>query len=326
MTVVEDIDALPQGLRFALAIGVFDGVHRGHARIVSALRKAASDLNAEPVVVTFHPHPRAVLGGDTPAQLCDLSERLAWLDHLGVGTVVVQRFDESFADQAPQEFLARLAKGRQLCALVMTPESAFGRGRAGGIEAARRSQEVFGYAVIEVPQLANSGVTISSTRLRELLTEGRLSEVSRLLGRPYAVTGEVVEGDKRGRQMGYPTANLRFESPVALPADGIYAVRVSWGGNDPLEPQHVANGVASLGVRPTFGDGGARILEVHVFDFDGNLYGERLRVEFVRRLRGEKRFSSAAALIAQMDRDAARARRVLEHAGDRRGTLKPNAC
>jgi riboflavin kinase/FMN adenylyltransferase len=156
---------------------------------------------------------------------------------------------------------------------------------------------------------------VSSTRVREALAAGRLAEVKRLLGRRYAVTGTVVRGDRRGRTLGYPTANLSFDAPVALPPDGIYAVRAAWGGRDLLNAQRGANGVASLGVRPTFGAGGARWLEVNLFDVNENLYGRKMRVEFVRRLRGEKQFASADALVRQMDRDAARARAVLRQAG-----------
>ncbi len=143
-----------------------------------------------------------------------------------------------------------------------------------------------------------------------MVNHGRLSDARRLLGRTYSVTGRVVAGDRRGRDLGFPTANLEFASPVALPPDGVYAVRVRWGGADPENPAHQADGVASLGVRPTFG-GGARLLEAYLFDFEGDLYDEQLRVEFVRRLRGEKKFGSAEALIAQMNRDAERAKRVL---------------
>lgn len=317
MRVVHDIDKLPVGLRFVLAVGVFDGVHRGHWRVIRALTDSAASLDAEPVVLTFAPHPAVVLrGGNAPPLLCDLRERLAQLARLGVGTTVVQRFDHDFADQPPEAFLARVSAGRHLAGLVMTAESAFGRDRSGGLSAIRGLASSFGYRVIEVPRLASEGATLSSTRLRSLLADGRLYAVNRLLGRPYAVIGEVVHGDIRGRELGYPTANLHFDTPVALPEDGIYVVRVSWGGVDPLAPDHRADGVASLGVRPTFADGGARILEVHVFDFDGDLYGQRLRVEFVRRLRGEKRFSSSDALIRQMDRDAARAREVLRLTGN----------
>jgi riboflavin kinase/FMN adenylyltransferase len=196
-------------------------------------------------------------------------------------------------------------------ALVMTAESAFGRDRAGGLAAIRRLAPEMGFGVIEVDRLANEGVTVSSTGLRNLLAEGKLAAVRKLLGRDYAVVGTVVRGDRRGRELGYPTANLRFDAPVALPADGVYAVRAGWGGRNLLEPARRADGVASLGVRPTFEADGSRVLEVHLFDVDANLYGKKLRVEFVRRLRGEKRFSGATSLIRQMDRDSARARAVL---------------
>ncbi len=315
MKVLRSIDDLPDGLRFVLAIGMLDGVHRGHQRIIGALLRAARRDAAEAVVLTFEPHPAEVLRGSPPPLLGDPQERLALLDQLGVGTLVVQHFDTRFAEQDPQQFLAHLcSNGRRLVGLVMTSETAFGRNRSGGLERIRRLGPELGYRVIEVARLANHGATVSSTRLRSLLAAGRLAQVKRLLGRPYAVTGSVVHGDERGRALGFPTANLAFDAPVALPPDGIYAVRAGWGGENLLDPARRAGGVASLGVRPTFGDGGARILEVNLFDVDEDLYGRRLRVEFVRRLRGEKRFGSVDALVRQMQRDATRARTVLNRA------------
>jgi riboflavin kinase/FMN adenylyltransferase len=311
---LNSIDALPKRLQFVLAIGVFDGVHRGHRQVMAALRRAATKHRAKSVVLTFDPHPAQILRGSAPPQLCDMDERLALLAAQEVDVAVVQPFTQSFADQPPEAFLARLSRGRQLEALVMTADSAFGRDRAGGLAAIRHLATELGFEVVEVDRLANDGLTVSSTGLRNLLTEGKLASVRKLLGRDYAVVGEVVHGDRRGRELGYPTANLAFAAPVALPPDGVYAVRVGWGGRDLLNPQHNADGVASLGVRPTFEAAGARRLEVHLFDVDEDLYGKRLRVEFVRRLRGEKRFASAAALVRQMDRDAARARAVLSSA------------
>jgi riboflavin kinase / FMN adenylyltransferase len=308
---LRDIDDLPSRLRFALAIGVFDGVHRGHRRVIKALTAAAKRNAAQPVVLTFDPHPAGVLHNAAPPLVCDLQDRVAWLHQLGVATVVVQRFDDEFADQTPEAFLERLRRGRDLAALVMTPESAFGRDRAGTMDSVRRLAPKLGFELVEVGQLARHGATVSSTRLRAELAEGRLSEVTRLLGRPYAVIGTVVRGDARGRELGYPTANLAFAQPVALPADGIYAIRAAWGGKNPLEPTRRADGVASLGVRPTFASSGERILEAHLFDVNEDLYGIRLRIEFVRRLRGEKRFSSVAALVRQMHRDSVRATKVL---------------
>ena len=319
-----DIDQLPIGLRFALSIGIFDGVHRGHRRLLSALMRAATTHSAHAVVLTFDPHPAAVLGGEAPLVLCDPEERLARIEKLGVDIIVVQRFDREFANQPPEAFLERVCRGRQMVALVMSAESAFGRDRAGSLPAIRRLSTTLGFSVIEIEPVAARHGRLSSTGLRELVALGRLADVARLLGRPHAVIGEVVRGDRRGHDLGYPTANLRFDQPVALPPDGIYAVRASWGGRDPLDPRRRAEGVASLGVRPTFG-GGARTLEVHLFDVDGDLYGGRLRVEFVRRLRGERKFGSVPALVRQMYRDAAHAKEVLAHseAGD---ALKPNDC
>ena len=312
MRVLRDIDELPAGLRFALAIGTFDGVHRGHVRVVNALIQAAAQLDAVPVVLTFDPHPAAVLRGEPPELLCDPNERLELLEHLGVQITVVQPFDTAFADQPGETFLARLTYGRELRGLVLTAESAFGRDRSAGLNTARELARRFEYRVIEVPHLASAGAVVSSSRVRSVLAEGSLGDVQRLLGRRYAVVGTVVEGDQRGRALGYPTANLSFDRAVALPKDGVYAVRVAWDALDPPNERQRRPGVASLGVRPTFGGGGARILEVSVFDFNGDLYGTHMRVEFVRRLRGEKRFTSSVALIGQMDRDAARARQVLE--------------
>jgi riboflavin kinase/FMN adenylyltransferase len=312
VNVVRGLDALPANLRFALTIGMFDGVHRGHQRAIRTLVRTAREADADAVVLTFNPHPAQVLRGNAPPLLSALEERLARLAALGVDSTVVQAFDRQFADQPADEFLERVCAGRRLVALVMTAESAFGRDRTGMLGRVKALAPALGFRVVEIPRVISEGSTVSSTRLRATLATGRLGQARRLLGRDYAVVGNVVRGDQRGRELGYPTANIAFDEEVALPADGIYAVRAGWGGENPLAPAHTADGVASLGVRPTFG-GGARVLEVHLFDFDGNLYGMKIRVEFVRRLRGEKRFASADTLIRQMNRDTERARAVLQN-------------
>ncbi|MEJ7753758.1 MAG: riboflavin kinase, partial [Candidatus Limnocylindrales bacterium] len=245
------------------------------------------------------------------------------LDAMVGGLVVVQRFDRDFAAQPAEGFVERLARGRDLAGLVMSPESAFGRDRQGTLDRIRALSAERGFTLDESPSLELGGERVSSTRIRQLIEAGRLADAAALLGRRYAVIGEVVPGDRRGREMGYPTANLAFDEPVVLPPDGIYATRVSWGGEDPLRPGRTADGVASLGVRPTFANDGVRLLEVHLFDFDEDLYGQRLRVEFVRHQRGEQRFRSVDALVRQMDRDATRARRILAPS---RAATKSNAC
>lgn len=312
------IEELPAGTRLAVTVGVFDGLHRGHLRLLRHLVGAAGRWGAEPAVVTFEPHPDAVLLGAAPPLLCDPAERLARLEQAGVRHAVLQRFDPVFAAQTPEAFVDRLRRGRELAGLVMSPDSAIGRGRAGTPERLRELGRERGFRVDVVRPVERAGAMVSASRIRAALAAGRLPEARRMLGRDPAVTGRVVRGDARGRLLGYPTANLAFDAPVALPADGIYTVMVTWGGPDALRPARTAGGVASLGVRPTF-EPGDRTLEVHLFDVDDDLYGERLRVGFLRRQRAERRFSSAAALVAQMDRDAALARRVL--AG--RGTGRP---
>jgi riboflavin kinase/FMN adenylyltransferase len=310
MRVVDGVDSLPAGLRFVATLGVFDGVHVGHRVVLDETIRTARELDAVPVVITFRPHPEAVLRGRAPALLCDPSEKLARIGADGIDFLVVQSFDHAFSEQSAETFVDRLGSGRDLAGLVMSSESAFGHDRAGTAATLRRLAAAEGWALVEVPTLERAHERVSSGRVRTLVEEGNLAAASRLLGRPYAVIGEVVHGDARGRELGFPTANLYFAQDVALPPNGIYAVRASWGGEDPLVPVQRVDGVASLGVRPTFGEG-HRLLEVYLLDFDGDLYGQRLRVEFVRRQRGEKRFGSAEALIDQMNRDVERARSIL---------------
>jgi riboflavin kinase/FMN adenylyltransferase len=293
----------------AAAIGVFDGVHRGHRAFIGRLVQEARRRDARSVLVTFQPHPAGVLRGTSPSVLCDSPERAARLAELGIDHLVVERFDATLAAQSAEDFIARLGARRRLVALVMTAASAFGRGRAGNLASMRDLGARDGFDVVQVDQHHGGGAVISSSRIRAAVEAGRLAEAARLLGRRYAVAGTVVHGDARGRTLGFPTANLAFETPVVLPPDGIYAVRVSWGG-DPLQPVRRADGVASLGVRPTFGHG-SRVLEVFLLDFDEDLYDAHLRVEFVRRQRGERRFTSVERLVEQMQRDVLRARAIL---------------
>jgi len=321
-----DIDALPGGMRLALTVGVFDGVHRGHRALLAATVRAARRYGAEPTVITFDAHPDLALHGAAPPLLCDPAERLALLAGIGVSHLVVQHFDHRFALQTAEQFLGRVRHGRQLAVLVMATGSAIGHGRAGTPKALAALGAREGFDVEIVPTLGLAGDRVSASRIRDLLATGRLAAARNLLGRRPSVVGRVVGGASRGRDLGFRTANLAFDEPVALPPDGIYAVEASWdeeqaawGGPNPLSPRRRAGGVASLGVRPTFDVAGERLLEVHLFDIGEDLYGMRLRVEWVRRLRAERRFGSATALIAQMTRDASRARAIVGGSAGRPG-------
>jgi riboflavin kinase/FMN adenylyltransferase len=308
--IVTDLRARRDRRPVAVTVGAFDGLHRGHQRLVGVLVEAARARGAVAAVVTFVPHPDAVLHGTTPTLLCDPSEREARFAALGVDLLVRHPFDRDVATIPAETFVQGLMGAGPLVALLMTTDSAFGKGRGGTLDSLPPVARDLGFDLVEVSSMTVGGARISDSRLREQIGAGRLAEARALLGRRYAVIGTVVHGDGRGRELGYPTANLAFDAPVTLPPNGIYAVHASWGGSDPLRPAHRADGVASLGVRPTFGVR-ARLLEAHLFDVSPDLYGQRLRVEFVRRQRGERRFTSAAALVTQMDLDAARARRIL---------------
>ena len=309
MAQLRSLDDLPRELRFAAGVGVFDGVHVGHCRFVTELGNAARNADAKSVAITFDPHPRAVLADGAPPLLCDLEERVARLERAGLDFVVVQPFDRAFSELSAEVFVDRLADGRDLAALALTRGAALGHGRAGTIEALERLGARRDFRMIPVEPVTVGRQRVSSSRIRRAVAAGHLAEARTLLGRPHAVRGEVIHGDGRGRALGYPTANLAFAAPVALPPNGIYAVRASWGGRV-LRPARRAEGVASLGVRPTFGPGD-RVLEVFLLDFDELIYGERLRVEFVRRQRGERKFSGIEPLVRQMAIDVERARAIL---------------
>ncbi len=296
-----------------VTVGVFDGVHRGHQQVFEVLEEAARRLGVMPVAITFDPHPSAVVAGRAPDLLMDQQERFERLSVLVGGLVVVQVFDEAFRRTTASEFILRIGSGRNLAALVMSSESAFGRDRSGTLPVLREMGAADGWELIEAATLDVEGTRVSSAHIRESVAEGDLMAAASLLGRLYGLVGTVVHGERRGRELGFPTANLSFSDPVCLPPDGIYAARVTWGGDRILDPTDRADAVVSLGTQPTFG-GRVRLLEAHLLDRDDDLYGQRMRVEFSGLLRGQERYDSVAELIDQMGRDVDRTREVLAEA------------
>jgi riboflavin kinase/FMN adenylyltransferase len=292
-----------------VTIGVFDGLHRGHRAVLDTLVREARAIGAAATAVTFDPHPDAVLRGAPPPRLSDPEQLVEGMAALGIDEFVVQPFDEAFSRLEPEPFLRLLGAGEGLRAFLMTPDAAFGHRRRGDATTVAEIGERLGFHLVLVTPLSLGGRPVSSSRVRDAIGAGRLADARHLLGRSPSVTGRVVKGAGRGRDLGFPTANLAFDEPVALPPDGIYAVRVTWRRSAD-EPWRSGAGVASLGVRPTFGPG-ERILEVYLFGVKEPLYGVTMRVSFERRQRGEHRFASAAALVRQMGRDAARAKQIL---------------
>ena len=304
MTSVADLPPIGPA---ALTMGVFDGVHRGHAKLLEATRAAAGSGSS--VALLFDPHPEELLrpGVQVP-RLAPLSVNLEQVEALGVDHALPLRFDEALRSLTPDAFLDALAPAIELRALAMTPESAFGKGRAGTLERMRALGTQRGFSVIAVDPLMLDGAPVSSSRIRAALAEGAVEVASRLLGRPAYLEGTVVLGDQRGRELGFPTANLAFDYTAALPALGIYLGTVAVPDRQ-IGPAHPA--LVSVGVRPTFHEHGRVLVEVYLLDWDGDLYGTRLRLHLLERLREERRFDGVEALVRQMTLDEEDARRRL---------------
>ncbi len=290
-----------------VTLGVFDGFHRGHAAVLARARERAGLAGARLAVLTFDAHPRAVLAGAGGSpQLTLLSEKLALLRSAGAFETRVLRFDARLAARPPAQFLEEhVFPFHRLAVLVVGYDFAMGRGREGTLPVLDGIGRLRGFDVEGVPPVLEKGEPVSSTRVRRLLIEGSVERAARLLGRDYRFAGVVTRGDGRGRGLGFPTANLAVSPRKLQPARGVYAVRVTGAG---LE---AAPGVVNLGARPTFG-GGPPTVEVHLLDYEGDLRESRLELAFVCRLRAERAFRSPAELAAQIARDAAEARRVLD--------------
>jgi riboflavin kinase / FMN adenylyltransferase len=289
----------------AVAIGNFDGVHLGHQALIRTARARAAELGVASAVLTFEPYPREYFDpANAPARLMRLREKCAALASLGVDRTVVARFDARLQAQRATEFVEGvLVRGLGVRHVVVGDGFRFAVRREGSVETLREAGARHGFGVDAVPAVTLDGERVSSTRVRAALAGGEFDAARRLLGRPFRLSGRVIAGEKLGRTLGYPTANLRLHRE-RLPLQGICAVRVGGIGPRPRD------GVASLGTRPTVA-GVEPLLEVHVFDFDGDLYGRRLDVDFVAKLRDEERFASVDALVDQMHVDARRAREIL---------------
>ena len=288
------------------AIGNFDGVHRGHLSVIELARDALPD--APLGVVTFEPHPREYFAPEAPPfRLMGADARAHRLEKVGVERLFELPFDADLAGLSPRAFAgAVIHAGLGLAHVVVGEDFCFGKARAGTAAHLVEFGEEFGFGVTVAPLMAQTAQTISSTAIRKALSEGRPRDAAEMLGHWHRIEGPVLHGEKRGRTLGYPTANMSIEG-LHPPAFGVYAVLV-----DVLEGPRAGShhGVASLGVRPMFGENRAN-LETYLFDFEGDLYGVPLSVGLVDYLRGEETFDSLEALVAQMDADSARARAVL---------------
>jgi len=282
----------------AIAIGNFDGVHRGHQQVL----RVATDA-----VLTFDPHPAVALGRVAPSILTALPRKIELLERAGVGEVVVQRFDDAFAAWSPERFVADLLVGKLAATVIVVGRNfRFGNKRAGDLATLERLGKEHGFEVRPFDLSGDEIGPFSSTRVRDAITRGDVEDAKRVLGRPHAFAGIVAKGDQRGRTLGFPTANIEDVAEL-VPAAGVYAVVV-----DRIDhfTKGVGRGVMNVGVRPTVKDAGRRTQEVHLFDFDQDLYGAKLRVHVVSRVREERKFATIDELRAQIATDVSVARAI----------------
>ena len=294
-----------------LTLGVFDGLHLGHQRIMQTVVERAKAVSAVPTAITFDPHPRAVLHPESaPPLLQTLDQRLANLELLGIEQTIVIPFDREFASQPAEDFLHEIIHDRLHAKEVYLGKGfAFGKERGGNIELLKKMSGELGFHADEVEEVRLRGHRISSSRIREMLAAGRVNLTRRMLGRPYGVEGVIIRGNRRGHTIGFPTANLKPHNRV-IPKFGVYATATLVDGT-------WRRSITNIGVRPTFENDAEPSIETYLFDFDEDLYGDVLRVRFLHRIRDEVKFKGIDELKAQIEKDSTRALNYFRHEGVR---------
>ncbi|MES2004103.1 MAG: bifunctional riboflavin kinase/FAD synthetase [Bacteroidota bacterium] len=296
--------SLPEFQKAVVTIGTFDGVHLGHRQIIAQLKEEAARIGGETVIITFHPHPRKIVSsvpGDIKL-LSTLSEKISLLDAAGIDHLVVVPFDHLFANQTAEQYVKDfLYKFFKPHTVIIGYDHRFGKGREGNYQLMKDYGKTLGFEVKEISEQLLNEIVISSTRIRQALVENDIATANRFLGHPYFFEGIVIEGNKLGRTIGYPTANLHISSEEKLiPANGVYAVKVLT--REPSGPGKEYSGMMNIGLRPTV-DGKKRVIEVNIFDFDQDIYGQTLQIHLQFYLRGEVKFNGLDELKAQLKKD-----------------------
>lgn len=299
MQVFNSIQELTKNKNTILTLGTFDGIHPGHQAIIDKLISSSKEKGYRNLVVTFNPHPRVVLGDANSVKLLTTQdEKISLLEKYGVENLLIINFTREFSALSAEEFIYNyLINGIGLSEIVLGYDHHFGKGRSGNTELLKKIGAKENFIVTTTEAVIIDGEIVSSTKIRKSLIEGDIKKSNKFLGRNYSFNGTVIGGDKRGRELGYPTANIKLSSEEKLlPAVGIYAVKILVAGK-------LFNGLLSIGKRPTFYDNGELVTEVYIYDFDQEIYGEEVKVELIERLRGEEKFSSPDELIIQMNKD-----------------------
>lgn len=298
MQVHYDTKRLPLFRNAVITIGTFDGVHRGHQQLIQAMQSAAAAIDGETVLITFQPHPRKVLQPDRSLELINtLDERIALLSAQGIHHLVVVPFTPLFAKMSADDYISGfLVKRFQPHTIIIGYDHHFGADREGNFSLLEQKRDRFGYQLTEIPRHVLNEISVSSTKIREALKGGAAEEANALLGYLFSFDGKVIHGDKLGRQLGYPTANLVYTDADKIHAgEGVYAVRVQVGDEE-------KGGMLSIGKRPTLNDTVERV-EVNLFDFSGDLYDQTIRLHIVAFLRPQEKYNSLADLVAQLEKD-----------------------
>ncbi len=312
MTVHTDIQRLPAFRNALITIGTFDGVHSGHQQIIQLMKSEAAKANGETVIITFHPHPRKIIGTQPgPVYLINtLDEKIGLLEKYGIDHLVVVPFTEVFAKQPAEAYIADfLVSTFHPHTIIIGHDHRFGKGRSGDFQLLEDKAPDYGYEVKEIPGYMLQDMTISSTKIRESLLQGDINTANHFLGYDYFFSGKVVVGNNLGRTIGYPTANLFIaDENKLIPGNGVYAVLIN---SDDLQIKH-AGGMMNIGFRPTV-DGTKRMIEVNIFDFDKDIYGETLTIILKKHLRSEVKFNGLNALKEQLAKDKEDATAALKH-------------
>ncbi len=308
MQIHTNIEQLPQFQKAVITIGSFDGVHIGHQQIIGQINDLAQEIGGESVLITFYPHPRLVLGSDVQdlKLLNTLEEKAALLEKYGIKHLVVVPFSLAFANQEPATYIEDFLVAKfQPSIIAIGYDHKFGKNRAGNIDYLRQYQEQHQFRIVEITKQEVANIAVSSTKVRQALTAGKVAVAKQLLGHTYSLTGKVVKGLQIGHTIGYPTANIEVDDPHKLiPPKGIYAVEVSHKGT-------AYQGMLYIGNRPTIDHDLKETIEVNIFDFDQTIYGDELTIDFVQHLRGDQKLDGLEALQAQLTKDKYAALAVL---------------
>lgn len=307
MNIFRNIDEIRYDKQTVLTLGTFDGIHLGHQQIIKRVIECSEENNLRNIVITFHPHPRKVINPELQLKiLTTTEEQINILEKLGVQNLFIVNFTKEFAELTPEEFVKNyLVDKIGISRIVIGYDHHFGKGRGGDVEFLKASGKKYDFEILQIQPFLIDDEPVSSTKIRNALESDEIKRVNKMLGRTYSFSGVVVEGDKRGRELGYPTANIKIsDEDKMLPQIGIYAVLVELDGIE-------YKALLSIGKRPTFYNDGKVIPEVYIYDFNNDIYGKEIKVNLIEKLRGEEKFNSAEELIKQMNIDKENGLKVL---------------